>query len=224
MNLVLIVILAICIILLVLPTPKVFEKFGGYADMNDPWETPTVVDSLLTDEDCKEIIKLAEPKFERSKVVGSGENSDRTSETAWISKSHPMAQKILLAACELAGKDLENCEDLQVVRYTPGTFYRPHHDSCCDDTDGCREFEKNGGQRVGTLIMYLNNDFTEGRTHFPNLNKMFRAPAGSGLFFRPMDTEYKKCHTLALHGGMPPTSGTKYLCNAWIREGPYSAM
>jgi len=218
MNILLIIILIISILFLILPFPDE-KKFRGYAPQNIPWDHPMDVNDILTDQECREIISIAEPKFSRSAVVGNPHaDADRTSETAWIPKTHPLAQKVLLRACELSGKDIENCEDLQVVRYKPGTFYRPHHDSCCEDTDACREFEKKGGQRVGTLLVYLNNDFTDGSTHFPNLNKLFRSPRGNGVFFRPMDPSGKQCHINALHGGMPPTSGTKYLCNAWVRE------
>jgi prolyl 4-hydroxylase len=191
----------------------------GYCDTTEPWDEPVEVDDLITPDECLEIIKLAEPKFARSSVIGKNvPDDDRTSETAWIPRSSPIAQKIFEKACELTGKPMENCEDLQVVRYRPGMFYKPHHDSCCENSEGCFQFEKNGGQRVGTLLVYLNDDFTDGMTHFPNINKKFKSPPGSGLFFRPMNEEDTQCHPLALHGGMPPTEGTKYLCNAWVRE------
>lgn len=221
------ILLVICIIILAIvlfiPDPEIRQRppvMGrGYCDRNDPWDEPLVVHNIITQDECKEIIKTAEPKFERSGVVGkTGPDDDRTSETAWIPKDHPIAAKIFRSICEITGLPIENCEDLQVVRYTPGTFYKPHHDSCCENTDGCREFEKIGGQRIGTLLVYLNDDFEEGRTHFPTLEKMFRAPSGNGLFFRPLGKESNKCHPNALHGGMPPTEGTKYLCNVWIRE------
>jgi len=213
------------ILVLLIQDPEPPQESGrGYCNINDPWKFPSNVEDIITKDECQEIINIAEPRFKRSGVVGKViPDDDRTSETAWIPKTHPLATKIFNKAFEFTGKTIENCEDLQVVRYRPGTFYKPHHDSCCENTEGCIDFEKNGGQRIGTLLVYLNEDFTDGNTHFPNMKQIFRAPAGSGLFFSPMDTKNKQCHPLALHGGMPPTSGTKYLCNAWIREGIFNS-
>ena len=116
---------------------------------------------------------------------------------------------------------MDECEDLQVVRYEPGTYYREHHDSCCDGTQGCIDFEKEGGQRVATLLVYLNSDFTDGETHFPNLDLKLKADPGSAILFRPLGTEESKCHPKALHAGLPISSGVKYVCNAWIRENKF---
>lgn len=196
----------------------------GYTAHNDPWDAPRIVDSVITPEECDEIINTANSNFGRSELVGvNGPDDSRTSETAWISKKHPVARKILRHACELTGKSYENCEDIQVVRYKPGTYYRRHHDSCCEDTKACREFEGRGGQRVATLLVYLNDDFTDGETHFPNHKggHKLKADPGSAIFFRPLGADSARCHPEALHEGLPISSGTKYVCNAWVREGNF---
>jgi prolyl 4-hydroxylase len=38
------------------------------------------------------------------------------------------------------------------------------------------------------------------------------------VFFRPLGTTDPRCHPLALHAGLPTSSGTKYICTAWVRE------
>lgn len=198
-------------------------KGRGFTQASDPWQPPVVVDSVLTREDCRYIIDKANSLFTRSSVVGvEGTDPSRTSETAWISRDDPVAQKVFSKACELTGKPMRCCEDLQVVRYKPGTFYKAHHDSCCDDSDACKKFETQGGQRVGTLLVYLNDDFTDGETHFPDHGDVkMKAPPGSAIFFRPLATDAPQCHPKALHAGLPISSGTKYVCNAWVREGDF---
>jgi len=199
------------------------RKGRGFATTSNSWDPPTIIDSVLTGEDCKYIIQKANSLFTRSSVVGiNGADSSRTSETAWISKDDPVAQKVFNKACELTGKHMGCCEDLQVVRYKPGTYYRAHHDSCCDDSDACKNFETQGGQRVGTLLVYLNDEFTDGETHFPDHGDVkMKAPPGSAIFFRPMATDVALCHPKALHAGLPISSGTKYVCNAWVRESDF---
>lgn len=196
----------------------------GFTEHTDPWDPPVIVESVLTNDDCRYIIEKANSLFTRSTVVGvEGLDASRTSETAWISKDDPVARKVFSKACDLTGKPMGCCEDLQVVRYKPGTYYKAHHDSCCDDSEACKKFEARGGQRVGTLLVYLNDEFTDGETHFPDHGDVkMKAPPGSAIFFRPMASEGSQCHPKALHAGLPISSGTKYVCNAWVREGVFT--
>jgi prolyl 4-hydroxylase len=197
----------------------------GFTEKTNPWDPPVIIDSVLSKDDCKYIIEKANSLFSRSTVVGTeGVDESRTSETAWIPKDDPVAQKVFNKACELTGKHIGCCEDLQVVRYKPGTYYRAHHDSCCDDSDACKSFESRGGQRIGTLLVYLNDEFTDGETHFPDHGDVkMKAPPGSAIFFKPLASDEPKCHPKALHAGLPISSGTKYVCNAWVREGVFSS-
>ena len=191
----------------------------GYSSKWSAWDGPVRVDDVLTAEDCRYIMSLADPIFDRSMNIGP--DGVRTSETAWIDKTDPVARKVFDRALELLadGRTLDNCENLQVVRYREGTFFAPHHDSCCEGTDGCRMFAEDGGQRVGTLIVYLNENFTDGETMFPAYKGgvKLKATPGNGIFFKPLGAD-GKCHPLAPHEGRPVSSGVKYMCNAWIRE------
>ena len=194
----------------------------GFTDEQAPWEHPQIVKDILTPEECTYLIEKATPLFSRSTVVGvAAPDTSRTSQTAWIPKTDPIAQKVFAKALEFSGKTLVECEDLQVVKYEPGTYYREHHDSCCDGSQGCVDFEKDGGQRVATLLVYLNSEFTDGETHFPNLDLKLKADPGSAILFRPLGSDEAKCHPKALHAGLPISSGVKYVCNAWIRENKF---
>jgi prolyl 4-hydroxylase len=218
-TLVLVVISIMTLILLWIVFTK---KVGrGFSDARDRWDPPRIVQDILTQEECKYIIEKATPLFSPSMIVGSStpDNNIRTSETAWLDHGDPVVDKMIQKAMELTGKPLENCEKLQVVRYKPGTYYREHHDSCCDDHEGCYNFEEQGGQRVGTLLIYLNSEFTDGETNFPKFGDLkLKADPGSAIFFKPLSGECDKCHPHALHAGLPISSGIKYICNAWVRE------
>ena len=199
------------------------DRYRGYETDEMPWDGPQMIHGILEPHECEYIISKAESSFARSTVVGiDGPDESRTSETAWIGKDDPVVRKILERACELTGKCYKNAEDLQVVRYKPGTYYRAHHDACCEDSEACSLFENKGGQRVGTLLVYLNDEFTDGETHFPDFGDLkMKAPPGSAIFFKPLGSE-DKCHPKALHAGLPISSGTKYVCNAWVRESEFT--
>lgn len=200
------------------------SKYGGrgFVDASSLWDPPVIVNNILTPDECQYIINKAEPLFTRSNVVGTTVDASRTSKTAWISKDDSVVQKVIDKVMELTGKPIENCEDLQVVKYEPGTFYRAHHDSCCDDSAACAAFENDGGQRVGTLLIYLNSEFTDGETHFPDHDDLkIKADTGSAIFFRPLGSDAPRCHPKALHAGLPISTGIKYVCNVWVRENKF---
>jgi prolyl 4-hydroxylase len=199
-------------------------KFGrGFTSSEASWDVPYIIDNVLTPDECKYIIEKAEPMFTRSSVVGvEGADTSRTSETAWIPRDDPVARKVFAKALEATGKTIEYCEDLQIVRYAPGAYYREHHDACCEDSEACHAFEKDGGQRLATFLVYLNSEFTDGETHFPQHgNLKLKANPGSGIMFRPLGKDDDRCHPKALHAGLPISSGTKYVCNAWVRENKF---
>ena len=54
----------------------------------------------------------------------------------------------------------------QVARYTDAQRYVEHYDGVDPHTDAGRAFCANGGQRVGTVLMYLNDVIEGGSTFF----------------------------------------------------------
>jgi prolyl 4-hydroxylase len=192
----------------------------GYASADDAYIDPEVYEDVITEEEREYILKTAEPMFARSSVVGSDKPSDaRTSETAWIHKDDPVVGPMMQRICDKFGVPLENSESLQIVKYKPGTYYREHHDSCCDENDTCKNFAGTAGQRIRTILLYLNDNFTGGETGFPTLDKKLKAPPRGALVFHPMSKDNPgACHPKALHAGLPVESGEKYICNIWIRE------
>jgi prolyl 4-hydroxylase len=196
----------------------------GYASADDAYIEPAVYEDVITAEEQEYILKTAEPLFARSSVVGSDKPSDaRTSETAWIHKDDAVVGPMMQRICDQFGVPVENAESLQIVKYKPGTYYREHHDSCCDDNDTCKNFAGTAGQRIRTILLYLNDNFTGGETGFPTLDKKLKAPPRGALVFHPMSKDNPgACHPKALHAGLPVESGEKYICNIWVRENKWA--
>jgi prolyl 4-hydroxylase len=187
---------------------------------NDPgqFRDPSIYPDFITEDQANHILEMAKYNYQDSIIIGS-ENTEgiRKSQTYWLSKYDPVANKIINKVCQINGNRIEQCEDIQVVKYEPNGYYKEHHDSCCDDSDACREFNKDGN-RILTMVIYLNDGFEGGTTRFPNLNKEFKPPKYSGILFYPMNKNGDKCHNNSLHAGMPITSGEKYIANVWIRD------
>jgi prolyl 4-hydroxylase len=197
-------------------------KGRGYANESDEYEMPVEYPNFITEREADYILATAEPLFEDSLVVSGKDTMVRKSQTAWLPKNDSIVQNIIQRVCDLTGKPFENAEQMQVVKYEPSGYYNEHHDSCCDNVEGCVEFEMRGGQRVITMLLYLSDQFEGGATRFPNLNREYKPPKCGGLLFHPLEKNGGRCHPYALHAGLPVTSGEKYIANIWIRESEHN--
>jgi len=200
-------------------------KRQGLSDENDDYIYPIIEDNFINNEQNSYILEAASKKFEDS-VVGSGlfnevDSEIRNSKTAWLSKTDPVIKEIIMKVCSKYNYPFENAEDLQVVKYEEGNYYKEHHDSFPYFKS---DFLFQGGHRVLTTLIYLNDNFEGGETRFVNLNKDFKPHKNTGIIFRPLNSENKKCHPKALHAGLPVKSGIKYVTNIWIREQPFSCI
>tara|TARA_B110000091_G_C13694110_1_gene423401 strand:- start:176 stop:670 length:495 start_codon:yes stop_codon:yes gene_type:complete len=159
--------------------------------------------------------------FRKSTVVNESMPNVRQSYTAWLPKTDSTIKSIIQRVCDITNIPFENAEKVQVVKYDPNGYYKPHYDASCDDRKECVEFEKNGGQRVLTMIIYLNDDYEGGHTHFPRLDAKYKLASCDALLFYSLEQNGNKCHPLSLHAGTPVISGNKYIANIWLRESNY---
>jgi prolyl 4-hydroxylase len=193
----------------------------GFASENASYTMPIIQNNIITEQEANYILEKTKDAFKDSEIIGGFNTSIRKSKTTWLYKDDPVIYNIIKRLCEQNGHQIENAEPLQVVKYDPGGFYNDHHDACCDNDSKCTDFIKNGGQRVLTILIYLNDDFEGGATKFSTIGKDIKPSKYGGVIFRPLADNSDQCHPLALHKGTPVTSGTKYICNLWIRQGEY---
>jgi predicted 2-oxoglutarate/Fe(II)-dependent dioxygenase YbiX len=175
------------------------------------YQKPRVFHNFLTPEERNHIMTKAEKELKPSTVSSEKilDDSIRKSETAWLSREDPVVDKIIHRCLGYTDRPVDNCEKLQVLRYKPGGFYKPHQDVL----DG-------NNPRLYTFILALNDDYEGGETAFPNLGNEYRLKAGDALLFDTLDN-YELETSKALHGGKPVKSGEKWICNLWIRKYPY---
>jgi hypothetical protein len=101
--LVLLAVLVVIVCIVLLLTGRL--KGRGFADVTAEWDPPIIVDSILSLNECKYLIDKATPMFTRSGVVGmTVPDASRTSETAWIDKTDPVARKVFDKVLEKTGK------------------------------------------------------------------------------------------------------------------------
>jgi len=124
-----------------------------------------VIDDFFTDEECNDYIALCInpkkgiskndlPMMTRSKNVGKDSHSkaQRTS-TTWIHHFKSVPALMAKASRLLGLRSIDRWEELQIVRYQPGEQFTWHLDAFSPS----ETLEEKGGQRVATLIVYLND-------------------------------------------------------------------
>ena len=194
-------------VLLTLRNPRVVV-FGGF----------------LSDDECDALVAAAAPRLARSETVivetgGNEVNPARTSEGMFFGRAEsPLCERIEARIAALLSWPVVNGEGLQVLHYQPGAEYRPHHDYFDPAQPGMAAVLRRGGQRVGTLLIYLNTPLQGGATVFPDVALEVMPVKGHAVFF-----SYDRAHavTRTLHGGAPVIAGEKWVATKWLREGEF---
>ena len=191
-----------------------------------------LIENFLTEEECDYIIKLGEPHIKKSEVCGkngSRPDKSRTSMTAHIGKKFLRGDnpdKVLLNVLEKAsqygGLPSKNIEPIQLVRYEPGQYFKPHYDYLDKKLPIYKSNIERNGQRQLTFFVYLTDvdDDAGGKTYFPKLKKHFSANKGGAIFWNNMVDGVEDPRTL--HSGTELKKGIKYGLNIWVRNKEYN--
>lgn len=194
-------------VLLSLNSPRVV-LFGGF----------------MSEAECDELIAQASPRLVRSETVdndtgGSEVNAARTSHGMFFQRGESdLLRRIEARIAALVNWPVENGEGVQVLNYKPGAEYKAHYDYFDPAQPGSATILKRGGQRVGTLVMYLNTVERGGGTTFPDVQLEVAPIKGNAVFFA-----YGHAHpsSRSLHGGSPVLTGEKWVATKWMRQGRF---
>jgi prolyl 4-hydroxylase len=183
-----------------------------------------VLGNLLSAEECDALIAAAQPRMARSLTVqtqtgGEEVNPDRTSSGMFFNRGESeLIRRVEARIARLVNWPLENGEGMQVLHYRPGAEYKPHYDYFDPAHSGTPTILKRGGQRVASLVCYLNTPAQGGATVFPEAQLDVAPVRGNAVFF-----SYDRAHpvTRTLHGGAPVLEGEKWVATKWVRERPF---
>jgi prolyl 4-hydroxylase len=173
-----------------------------------------VIDDFLSPNECKYIIQMSEKKVEKSLVVDpiSGAGVPHPSRTSF-SFYHGYDIKWLVSRVHrLTGIPQENQEPTQVARYLKGQFYQSHLDAL--DNIGKE------GQRVGTVLIYLNDVKSGGATFFNELNLRVHPKQGMAVIFFPAKMD-GTIDSKALHTA-ETVDDLKWVSQVWLRNKKYT--
>ncbi|MEW9625558.1 2OG-Fe(II) oxygenase [Rhodanobacter geophilus] len=180
-----------------------------------------VLDDLLSGEECEELIALATPHLARALTVNAtgGQQVDhrRTSVGMFFKLGElPLVARLEQRIAELLDIPVSHGEGLQILHYLPGQEYQPHYDWFDPEQPGYATITARGGQRIASVVMYLNTPEAGGGTAFPEVGLTVTALRGSAVYFA-----YEAGDASSLHAGLPVQRGEKWIATKWLRERPY---
>lgn len=186
--------------------------------------TPPIklMENVLTDDECNFLITEASKNLQQGKVIGSsGENEvyldHRNCSSSYISPNDTINIDIQDKISDILGVDRSHFEGITVIRYLPGEEFKRHTDFFAGP--GAAKQSERGGNRVATVVMYLNDVESGGDTDFPWLRLWVEPKKGSILYFDYSDPD-PFIKRLAEHAGKPVIKGEKWIATIWIREFP----
>ena len=150
-------------------------------------------ENVLSPSECAELLAYAHQRgLNPSTVVdeASGENlphPERTSAGLMLRRAETaLIERIEHRLAELTAWPLANGEGLQILRYRRGQEYRAHFDSFPGGAGGAVHTAR-GGQRVNTVLVYLQSPETGGGTAFPVCGLTVCPRPGTAVIFRNVD-------------------------------------
>jgi prolyl 4-hydroxylase len=194
--------------------------------LNNP--NVAVIDGLLSEQECDKLIQFSSGKLKRSEVIerdsgGHQVSKVRTSEGTHFSLGeNAVVERLEKRIQALIGAPIENGEPLQILHYGLGGEYLPHHDYFDPKDPGSSAHIAVGGQRVATMVIYLNDVQQGGGTAFPDIEMTVRPKKGSAVYFEYCNAN-GDLDVRLLHAGLPVIKGDKWIATKWIRQRRYGS-
>ncbi len=168
------------------------------------------------------LIDHAAGRLEAARANDATGEAIRTAKTCAFG---PQERDLVLAilqerAARLLGAPVACHEPPNAISYEPGQEYRQHADFIEPRVPQFQAQLQQLGQRVATVVTYLNEDFDGAETVFPDLDITFRGAPGDAIYFANVLPDGSPDY-LTSHAALPPTRGRKWVLSQWIRAKPY---
>jgi prolyl 4-hydroxylase len=166
------------------------------------------VQNLVTHEECQHLIEAAGGQPLHAARVADAEATEgvlgRTAEgrTAKVTclENNVVLDSIVQRTAEMLLVDEKCFERAQIVHYCEGDEYRWHYDAF--DMECSQKVHTTvRGQRLLTVILYLNDVNNGGETSFKHLELSVKPVEGSALVFENVASKKMKPHRESLHSG-----------------------
>ena len=196
-------------------------------------KTPLIyyIDNFVKNQEIEFIINASKDKLKKAHVSYLEKDkhkyknyTGRTNRSYWLPKDE---DPIVLRLCKRIAKEI-NCdwkhfENYQVIHYNPGEEYKYHYDAYDKkDLEKYNEFCGERGNRLRTVLVYLNDVIEGGGTGFDTLNEyegevIVEPKMGKMVVFNNVNDD-GSLNLKSRHAGLPVIKGEKWAFNLWLRE------
>jgi hypothetical protein len=183
-----------------------------------------VFPDFVTDAVCEWLIERARPELKRALIydpVGGKDVADhmRTNSAAGFDLMHADLVQIAVQTriSAATGAPIEHLEGPTVLHYAPGEQITNHYDFVNPHIPNYAAEIERRGQRIGTFLVYLNDDYEGGETDFPGLGLRYHGAKRGGIYFTNALAD-GTADLRMVHAGLPPKNNEKWLMSQFIRN------
>ncbi|WP_420997800.1 2OG-Fe(II) oxygenase [Cupriavidus sp. 30B13] len=182
-----------------------------------------VLEGVLSHDECDALVALARPRLAPSTTVDPSTgftvvSDDRTSHGMFFRlQENALVARLDQRISALMRLPVENGEGLQVLRYGVGAQSSPHYDFLMPTNAANQASLARSGQRVSTLVVYLNDVEAGGETAFPEIGFAVSPRKGNAVYFEYCDAA-GQLDGRTLHAGAPVQAGEKWVVTKWMRQ------
>lgn len=182
-----------------------------------------VLHSVLSPDECAAFMAAARGRLRPSTVVDPATGHDvvaahRSSEGMFFAPGEtPFVARIEQRLAQLMNAPLAHGEGLQLLHYRPGAGSEPHYDFLSPTNEANVASLARSGQRVASLVMYLNDVERGGETVFPELGLAVVPRTGHAVHFENANRS-GQVDLRSVHAAAPVEAGEKWVLTKWVRE------
>jgi predicted 2-oxoglutarate/Fe(II)-dependent dioxygenase YbiX len=178
-----------------------------------------VVEKFASAEICDWIVARARGRLTRARVFSGRVPSidDKRSNSSFGVDIIESGVLFLLLRLRIMGATtlpVSQMEPANVLHYANGEEFGPHFDFL-ENSAG------EGGERLATFLLYLNDDFDGGELDFLDTGFCHKGAKGDAVFFANVTAG--QADLRSRHAGRRVTRGEKWLLSQWIRDRPVGA-
>jgi len=188
-------------------------------------EQPVValLEGVFSEDECDQLIELARPRLRPSTVVDPETGEDKIAEHRdsdgmfFACEETPFIARLDRRVSQLMNSPVENGEGLQILRYGPGAKNTPHFDFLVPSNQANKNSLARSGQRISTLVVYLNHVPLGGETVFPKVGLSVLPKKGNAVYFEYANS-LRQVDPQSVHAGAQVLEGEKWVVTKWMRE------
>jgi prolyl 4-hydroxylase len=185
-----------------------------------------VLAGVLDAAECETLIEMARGRLRPSTLTDPATGRDVVSQkrASWGMFfrlfENPLVERIDRRLARLMQLPPEHGEGLQVLHYPDGAGSEPHFDFLPPINDANRASIARSGQRVSTLVAYLNDPPAGGETVFPAVGWAVSPARGNAVYFEYANSGGQVDHA-SLHASRAVQGGEKWVATKWMRSRPF---